>query len=90
MKKDDKRFNLEHQYQLYLKRVGANEDEMGETQCKEMRQAFMGACGQMLILLRDDVGELEEDEDAMYVLSDMLKQVSDYWIKLCNGKGEMN
>lgn len=36
-------FDLEHQYQLYLKRVKLSETTMSEVQKKETRQAFMGA-----------------------------------------------
>lgn len=56
----NKQFDLEHQYQLYLKRVALSENTMHPQQKKQLKEAFMGACGQMLILLRDDVGALEE------------------------------
>ena len=55
-------FNLEKQYQLYLERVGITESQMHPIQKIETKRAFMGACGQMLILLRDDLGALEEDK----------------------------
>ena len=72
-------FNLEHQYQLYLERVKLKESQMAPIQRKELKRAFMGACGQMLFLLRDDVGSLEEDE-AINTLDDMINQVSDFWL----------
>lgn len=72
-------FNLEHQYQLYLKRVKLNESQMSPIQRKELKRAFMGACGQMLILLRDGVGELNEN-DAVTTLEDMINQVSNFWL----------
>jgi len=78
-----KEFYLEHQYQLYLKRVAIKESQMGEVQRKETRQAFMGACGQMIFLLRDEVAALPEDE-AIEVLENMKRQVGDYFMKITN------
>jgi len=72
-------FNLEHQYQLYLERVKLKESQMPPIQRKELKRAFMGACGQMLILLRDDLGELSENE-AIETLQDLHNQVSNYWL----------
>ena len=74
-------FNLEEQYQLYLKRVALKESEMHPTQKKQLRQTFMGACGQMLLLLMDDLGKLEEPE-AIEAMQNMLNQVSDYFLKV--------
>lgn len=76
-------FNLENQYQLYLKRVALKESEMHPTQRKQLRQAFMGACGQMLILLRDEVGALDENK-AIEVMQGMIGQVSDYFLRETN------
>ena len=76
-------FNLEYQYQLYLKRVALKECNMPPVQQKEMRRVFMGACGQMIFMLRDDVAALEEDE-AIKVLEDMKNQVGDYFMKITN------
>jgi hypothetical protein len=78
-----KQFNLEKQYQLYLERVGIQESQMHPTQKVEMKRAFMGACGQMLILLRDDLGALEEDE-AIQQLQDMMNQLQSFWLKETN------
>jgi len=79
----NKTFDLKHQYQLYLKRVGLKEENMHHVQSKETRQAFMGACGQMLILLRDDLGELEESK-AIETMQDMINQVQNYFMKATN------
>jgi hypothetical protein len=73
-------FNLEHQYQLYLKRVNLKENEMQPIQRNQLRQTFIGACGQMLILLRDELSEFEEDK-AIVIMQNMLNQVSDYFLK---------
>jgi hypothetical protein len=78
-----KTFDLEKQYKLYLKRVALKEDEMMPLQRKQLRQVFMGACGQMLLLLRDELSLLEEDE-AIITMQNMLNQVSDYFLKETN------
>jgi hypothetical protein len=71
-------FDLEHQYQLYLKRVALDESAMGDRQKIETKRAFMGACGQLLLLLRNDVSMLPEKE-AVKVFDRMLNQVGAYW-----------
>ena len=73
---ENKEFNLEHQYQLYLKRVALKEAEMHSEQKKQLRQAFMGACGQIILLLRDEVGKLEEVEEERieFVCEENLKE----------------
>jgi hypothetical protein len=78
-----KNFDLNHQYQLYLQRVGLKEDLMHPQQKTETKRAFMGACGQMLILLRDDLGVLPEDQGIEQMQS-MLNQVGEYFLKETN------
>ena len=80
---ENKEFNLEHQYQLYLKRVALKEAKMHPEQKKQLRQAFMGACGQIILLLRDEVGKLEKDE-AVKVMKNIIEQVGNYFLKITN------
>lgn len=74
-------FNVEYQYQLYLERVSLKESEMNPIQRVETKRAFMGACGQMLLVLRDDVSELPTEEIAADTLESMLDQVAKYFMK---------
>ena len=76
-------FNLEYQYQEYLKKVKLKESEMSPMQQKETRQAFMGACGIMLIVLRDEVSKFEEDK-AIEIMQGMFDQVGEYFLKAAN------
>ena len=71
---------LEEQYQFYLKMVCLEESKMSETQKTETRRAFYGACGQILILARDVISEMEE-RPAIETFQDLLKQVSVFWEK---------
>ena len=73
----DKKFNLEHQYKLYLQRVNLDESKMHKQQKTQLKLTFMAACGQMLLLLRDDISELSEEE-GVKVLEDLTNQVSKY------------
>ena len=76
-------FNLEHQYQLYLKRIALNEKNMHPEQKKQLRQTFFGACGQILILFRDELAILQEDE-AIEKMQYMINQVSEYFLSINN------
>ena len=73
-------FNLEHQYQLYLEKVNLKESEMHYAQRIETRRAFMGACGQIIVLLRDDLTKLDERE-ALATLQNMTNQVGDFFVR---------
>jgi hypothetical protein len=75
----DKKFDLEHQYQLYLKRMGLSEPAMHTQQKKQLRQAFYGSAGQLLILMRDDIASLPEDEGVV-IFDDLMKQVFRFFI----------
>jgi hypothetical protein len=77
--KDDKEFTLEHQYQLYLSRMALVEDKMHPVQRLQLRQTFYGAVGQILILLKEDISQFEEDE-AIEILQAMLNQVGDFFL----------
>lgn len=80
-------FDLNYQYKLYLKRVALSEDNMIPIQKQVIKNAFFGACGQMLILLQEDVGGIEKEDDAIKVLQDMKSQVATHFL---NQKGEQN
>lgn len=82
-RKKPRTFDLDHQYQLYLKRVGLIESNMHPIQKAETKRAFIGACGQMLLLLRDDLGALEENL-AIKTMQDMINQVANYFMNESN------
>lgn len=73
------KFDLDHQYSLYLKRSGLKEAEMHEVQRIETKRAFFGACGQMLLLLRDDLGGMEDEDRAILTMADMVHQCERFW-----------
>ena len=78
MDKNSKTFNLHHQYQLYLIRVGLEEGDMHPVQRTETKRAFFGACGQLLMLFRDDLTQFDDD-DAVELMQSMIDQTQDFW-----------
>jgi hypothetical protein len=72
-------FNLDYQFNLYLKRCRITKEEMHPVQYEETKKAFMGACGQLLVLLTYDLVTYEE-EVAHKKLDDMIEQVNSFWI----------
>lgn len=77
-------FNLEKQYQLYLERVNMDEDRMHPVQRTETRRAFMGACGQLLMLIMNDLQDIDDDKDRMDQMKDMINQVQSFWLNETN------
>jgi hypothetical protein len=75
----DQKFKLEYQYQLYLKRIALKEEEMHPEQKIQTRQAFFGACGQILLLMHNDIAELSEEE-GVKILDNLMNQVSSYFL----------
>lgn len=57
-----KDFSIENQYKTYLERVNMKEESMHPVQRVELKRAFFGAVGQLLLLMRDEISELPEDE----------------------------
>jgi hypothetical protein len=71
-------FDIEKQWQLWLKRVGIKLDELSEEKHKELKACFYGACGQMLVLL-PQVSRVVEDPEAYEQIIEMIKQVNDFF-----------
>ena len=82
MKKiSDKTLILEDQYQLFLQRMKLNEAKMHPQQKVQLKQAFFGACGQLVILFRDVIGGMETEEEAIKAMESIKNQVGQYWDK---------
>ena len=73
------KFNIEHQYQLYLKRMKLDEKKIHPVQKVETKRTFFGAFGQLLLLLRDDISALS-DEDAFKTLDNMINEVGQFFV----------
>ncbi len=77
-------FQLEFQWQAFLKRVSLKEEDMPKGQISMMKQAFMGAIGQVLVLLRESMPD--DEEEGVKILKDMWQQCVDYWSNLVNNQ----
>lgn len=73
-----KKFTIEEQYKLYLKRMNLDEGKMHPVQKKQLKQTFYGAFGQLLILMRDETAALTEEE-GMQVLNAQMMEVIDFF-----------
>jgi hypothetical protein len=71
-------FDLNHQYQLYLQRVGLKESTMHSQQKRETKRAFMGACGILLILFKEEFPKMKEAQ-AVDALQSMINQVGQFF-----------
>lgn len=71
------KFNLHTEYKKYLKRVGLEEGRMHRIQRIETKRAFVAGFGQMVILLRDDLPDNEDE--AVAVLDSLINQVNVFW-----------
>jgi len=75
----DKDFDLARQWALFLERCNLPE-ALREDQEREMRKAFYGAAGQIILLLRDDVAALSM-ADGVQVMKRLLSQVEEFFVK---------
>jgi hypothetical protein len=72
------RFQIKLLWKEYLKHAGLKEELMPPDQIRETRRAFYGACGQMMLMLRDELSKYPE-KAAVVIMQDMLNQVVNFW-----------
>lgn len=70
-------FNIEIQFADYLNRVYPGK-LLPMQQMIEIKRAFYGAWGMLLVVLRDNIGEMEENE-ALDALEAMQNQIEAFW-----------
>lgn len=71
-------FSIKYQKNQFFKQAGIKVPPMSQMQADEMEKAFYGACGQMMVLLRDELPKLPEEE-AIFTLQTMLEEVVTFW-----------
>lgn len=79
------KYNLNSQFEIYLTRVGLDKAKMHPNQLVEIKRAFMGAAGQLLVLFRDDIGSIPSEELAVLTMESLFTQVAEFWSKENNG-----
>lgn len=73
-------FQVETHWQAYLVMIGIKEEMLSPTQHQEMKRAFYGGFGQMLVLFRDNISLIEDNDEGIKVFMDITKQVHDFWV----------
>jgi len=72
-------YDINNQFELYKSRVGLHRLSPDSNQHIELKRSFMGAIGQMLVLFRDGIGQMEDENLAVKKLQTMFDQVRDFW-----------
>ena len=80
---DQNKFDIEVQYQDYLKRINLPESKMNPIQKQQLKKTFYAACGKMLNLLEFELTKLTEEE-AIEKLKHMAKQINIFFKKSQN------
>lgn len=67
--------NIELYYPLFLEKINLKESDMPPIQRSEMKKAFMGGVGTMLLIIRDKIPNAETEEDTIDMLQSLFDQV---------------
>ncbi len=73
-------FNIEKQFNLFLKVCKMDKRKMPSIQITSMRRAFYGAWGMLLLVNRDCVAVLTDDQ-AVEALDKMFRDTELFWAK---------
>lgn len=76
------KYNLNVQYRLLLKRMGYKERDLNPMQRKVMKEMVFAGWGQLLVLLRDDLGGIEDEAEAVETMQYLHDQVYDFVLKM--------
>ncbi len=79
-----KAFDIEFQWQEYLLRHGLREEYMEPEHCKQLKEAFYGAIGIVLVILKS---EKHTEKEAVAGWKSMLEQVGDFFL---NSNNQLN
>ena len=73
-------------FELYLERVSLDRAKMTKVQYIEIKRAWYGGVGQMLIMSRDDLTQLPEN-DAVRQLQRWHNECAEFWEDQQKGNG---
>jgi hypothetical protein len=80
---------IEQRFRHYLKLVGLKPHKMSKVQYQELRRAFYGAAGHMLVFMKE-VGGIATEDEMMKVMNKTEQEVMDFWSKEKNKHFLMN
>lgn len=69
---------IEFMFNQYLMMVKLDRLDKNGIQYKETKRAYYGAIGQLLLIQRDELTQLSDNE-AADTLESLLKETTDYW-----------
>jgi hypothetical protein len=72
--------NLKQEYQKWLKKMRLDESQMSEVQKRETKRAWFGGMS-TFIVLTVSVDLPENEDDAVKVIEDIMRQTAEYWAK---------
>jgi hypothetical protein len=80
----DEQFKVSTQYQLWLERMQLPpEEKLHPEQRKQLKEAFYGAWGQCMLIMRDelsDVADQKGEDAAVEIMEAMYNEVKAYWV----------
>jgi hypothetical protein len=62
-----------------LKRAKIEHLSEDSVQYIELKRAFFAACGQLLIMQRDEISEIENEDEAVEVYQKQTEEIFDFW-----------
>lgn len=74
----NEQFNIEQMFMKYLNLVGLRAHELSPVQLTEMRRAFIGAVGQTIVLLTQELPAMS-DAQGSQAMDDMMLQIKNFW-----------
>lgn len=77
------KLTVEGMYQDFITRMGLHEDKMHPMQRAQLRQAFFGGVGSLMVFLTDEVSTVPEEEGEV-LMNALLRQVNEYWLSQAN------
>lgn len=75
------KIDLEEKYKDFLIKMGLDEAKMHVDQKTQIKQTFMATFGMALVTLKDEIGTMESEDDAIVVLEDILDQIKEFFLK---------
>lgn len=79
----DAKFDLEKKYQEYLE-LSFKGAMLSEVQNTELKRAFMTGCASTLAIMKDDVGRIENEDEAVMTLQGMMDQAKLFFVNEVN------
>lgn len=71
--------NIEAEYQKFLKQMKLKEKEMHPVQKQETKRAFIGGFSFALLIFKNDISLIDDEEEAIKCFEDIETQIRTFW-----------